>query len=94
MISLSSASCRRGSKTPDSCRAGRAGARRRWANERTHAVQRPTFLFDHLVGGDEQASRRSQTESFGRLEIEGGLVLRRSLYRQVGRFGTGRIRST
>ena len=28
------------------------------------------ILFDHLVGGDKQASRRSQTESFGRLEIE------------------------
>jgi hypothetical protein len=50
-------------------------------HKRTHAAQQSPPLFDHVVGGDEQAGRRSQTESFGRCEIKGGLVLRRSLYR-------------
>src|SRR5450830_673907 len=55
---------------------------------RHFAPQQIASLFDHLVGGDEQASRRRQTEGFSRFEIEGGLVPRRSLYRQVGRLGT------
>ena len=42
-------------------------------------------LFDHLVGGHEQAGRYGQPERLRRFEIEGGFELSRCLHRKVGR---------
>src|SRR5215475_475714 len=45
-------------------------------------------LFDHLIGGDEEASRYSQTEGICRFEIEDGFVFRGGLYWKVIWLGT------
>jgi hypothetical protein len=42
-------------------------------------------LFDHLVGPREQRWRHSETDRFGRFEIDYQLVLRRCLHRKVCR---------
>jgi pimeloyl-ACP methyl ester carboxylesterase len=43
-------------------------------------------LFDHLVGGHEQARRHGQAERFRGLEVERGFELGRRLHRKIGRF--------
>lgn len=48
------------------------------------------YLFDYFVGGDDQAGRWRHTKGSSSFEIEGCLVLRRSLHREVGRLGTAK----
>ena len=47
-------------------------------------------LFDYFVGSDEKADWRGHTKGPSRFEIDGGFVLRRSLDRQIGTFGTAK----
>jgi hypothetical protein len=47
-------------------------------------------LFDHLIRGGKQRRRDRQTEPLGGLEVDDELILRRRLYRQIGRFGAAK----
>jgi hypothetical protein len=44
------------------------------------------YLFDHLIGGVQQAVRYVEAERLGGLEVDDKLVLGRRLHRQVGGF--------
>src|SRR5947209_3517649 len=43
-------------------------------------------LFNHLIRGGKQRRRDRQAEPLGGLEVDDQLILRRRLYRQIGRF--------
>jgi hypothetical protein len=58
----------------------RSGSDRRRAREQS--AWTPASSFDHLVGAGKQ---NFEAERSGGLEIDGRLVLRRRLHRQVGR---------
>jgi hypothetical protein len=49
----------------------------------TFALQQ-IFLFDHFVGGDDQAGRHSQPERIRGFKIEDGFVFGRLHHRQIG----------
>src|SRR3954452_9050906 len=52
--------------------------------KRTLAPQQTASLFDHLVGGDQQARRNGQAKCLRRFEVDDGFELRRRLHRKVG----------
>src|SRR4029077_5512206 len=51
--------------------------------KRTLAPQQTASLFDHLVGGDQQARRNGQAKCLRRFEVDDGFELRRRLHRKV-----------
>jgi Oxidoreductase molybdopterin binding domain len=50
----------------------------------TDAPQQTASLFDHLVGGYQQAGRHSQAKGLRSLEVDGRFELCRRLHRQFG----------
>ena len=52
----------------------------------TYAVRQKTFLFDHLVGDDEQRWRNGEAKRFGSLEIDRQLEFGRLLDRDIAGF--------
>src|SRR5262245_39871891 len=52
---------------------------------RPNALQQNAMLFDHLVGGDEQAGRHREAERLRGFEVQRRFKLSSCLHRKVGR---------
>jgi hypothetical protein len=59
----------------------------RFGPTRDSCIAAKSFLFDHLVGAQQQRGRHGEAERFGRLHVDHELEFGRLLYRQIGRLG-------
>jgi hypothetical protein len=71
--------------TPNSDQTFCSVANAAMCQQRTHAPQQITTLFDHLVGAGEYRRRNGEAEGLGSFEVNDKLELGRRLNRKIGR---------